>query len=268
MKGGGGSGRRTLDLKSDPRKCPGGLRRVRRAKATEADLESVFDHKDGLRTQDQSAVCPEMPSLQMQLIVVALEFQDREVFTLVFTPTMMDAIRGLGIFEHFHEGGPVQMWLKGLGLHRGHVVDLLGRLALVFTLTGTEEKRSPHELEGCRPLRRGLRWHNLGRIQSEQCVRQGTAKLRLRIRCGAGFSGGHLEKFGVEGASIEGQLVGLQGWDFGGGAHGIDAILREIGTTDLRGRTRASILDAVRDFGQKRLYGTVSAGFAICGHGT
>ena len=59
-----------------------------------------------------------------------------------------------------------------------------------------------------------------------------------------GFSGGHLEKFGVEGASIEGQLVGLQGWDFGGGAHGIDAILRESGTIDLRGRTRTSILDA------------------------
>ena len=239
------------------------------SKATEADLGSVFDHKDGLRTQDQSAVCPEMPSLQMQLIVVALEFQDREVFTLNFTPTMMDAIRGLGIFEHFHEGGPVQMWLKGLGLHRGHVVDLLGRLALVFTLTGAR-KRSDHPTnwKGVDLFGEdfgGTTW-SVFKASSVSAREQPSFGFVSVVE--QGFSGGHLEKFGVEGASIEGQLVGLQGWDFGGGAHGIDAILREIGTTDLRGRTRASILDAVRDFGHIRLYGTVSAGFAICGHGT
>ena len=161
------------------------------------------------------------------------------------------------------------MWLKGLGLHRGHVVDLLSRLALVFTLTGAR-KRSDHPTH-----RKGVNLfgEDFGGAAWAIFEASGVSAREQPSFCFVsvveqGFSCGHLEKFGVERASIEGQLVGLQGWDFGGGAHGIDAILREIGTTDLRGRTRASILDAVRDFGQKRLYGTVSAGFAICGHGT
>lgn len=53
---------------------------------------SFFDHENGLRTQHQSAVCSEVPSLQMELVVVSLEFQDREVFTFCITPTMVDAI--------------------------------------------------------------------------------------------------------------------------------------------------------------------------------
>jgi hypothetical protein len=154
-------------------------------------------------------------------------------------------------------------------LHRGHVVDLFGRFALVFALTGTR-KRSDHPTH-----RKGV---NLFREDFGGAARtvfeaSGVSAREQPSFCFVsvveqGFSGSHLEKFGVERASIKGQLIGLQGWNFGGSTHGDDAILREIGTTDLRGRTRASILDAVRDFGQKRLYGTVSAGFAICGYGT
>ena len=41
-----------------------------------ANVVSLFDHEDGLGAKDQSAVRPEMPGLQMQLVVVPLELQD------------------------------------------------------------------------------------------------------------------------------------------------------------------------------------------------
>jgi hypothetical protein len=181
----------------------------------------------------------------MQLIVVTLEFQDREILGFFFTPTMMDAIWRLGIFEHFHESGPVQMSLEGLGLNRSHVVDFFGRFAFVLTLPGTW-KGSNHAThwKGVNLFREdfgGTAW-SIFKPSGVSAREQPSFGFVSVVE--QGFASGHPEKFGVKGASIEGQLVGLQGWDFGGGAHGIDAILRESGTIDLRGRTRTSILDA------------------------
>ena len=142
------------------------------------------------------------------------------------------------------------MRLEGLGLHRSHVIDFFGCLALVFPLTSTW-KGSDHATDWKRV---NFFRKDFGRA-ARAVFKAGGVTAREQPGFGfisivkKGFPSGHLKKFGVERASIKGQLVGLQGWNLGGGTHGVDAILREFGTTDLRGRTRASILDARLDFG-------------------
>ena len=137
------------------------------------------------------------------------------------------------------------MRLEGLCLHRSHVIDFFGRFALVFPFTSTRKGRD-HATD-----RKGVNLfgENFGRTARAVFKASGVPTWK---QPGFGFisiveqglSSGHLEKFRVQRASVEGQLVGLQGWNFGGGTHDIDAVLREFGTTDLRGRTRTSILDA------------------------
>ena len=108
------------------------------------------------------------------------------------------------------------MWLKGPGLHRSHVVDLFGRLAFVFTLTGAR-KRSDHPThrEGVNLFGEDFRGATWAVFEASGVATGEQPSFCFVSVVEQGFSGCHLEKFGVERASIEGQLIGLQGWNFG-----------------------------------------------------
>ena len=128
---------------------------------------------------------------------------------------MMDAIRGLGIFEHFHEGGPVQMWLKGLGLHRSHVVDLFGRLAFVFTLTGAGREAITPRTGRVSTSSERTSVAQLGPYSKRAVWPPGNSQGFCFVSVVEQGFRVATWKNSVERASIEGQLIGLQGWDFG-----------------------------------------------------
>lgn len=108
------------------------------------------------------------------------------------------------------------MRLKGLRLHRSHVIDFFGCFALVFPFTSTR-KGSDHatDWKGVNLFR-----EDFGRTARTVFKASGVPAWE-QPRFGfitvveQGLTSCHLKEFGVERASVEGQLVRLQGWNFG-----------------------------------------------------